>query len=358
MKLLNFLPWLGEPNHQDEMVQLASKVRQKKLFLIHLTTPYICTMQVRLCLWSAKFYRAMAETVTVTPDRGSRKQPRQPVSVPFLWEEKPGTPKKDWKPSTRTANPVTPPPVKLVASVPFEWEEKPGKPFPSFSKPQPESEFHLPQEKLDAIESYLVRSRDIHDDDDNDNDNGQGSFGDDNRSVDKIYGINPESDLEACGFETDQSFCSAQSLEANGLISTVAVSSAVPALQSSSMENETESAPSSPASETDSSTSSYATGTRSLVGTSFLEHLFPLLLPHSSFLDKHGSSEKRTHTQVEVLKKYFDGESNRSVAVRRPFTLGELIMMSRKRSNQRKVVQMQMQNLSMVILELFITCVD
>ncbi|XP_074581491.1 uncharacterized protein LOC141838016 [Curcuma longa] len=55
---------------------------------------------------------------------------QQQISVPFLWEEKPGTPKQGWSsqpvPSISSSLPF---PAKLVVSVPFDWEEKPGKPL-------------------------------------------------------------------------------------------------------------------------------------------------------------------------------------------------------------------------------------
>ncbi|KAL7003215.1 hypothetical protein U1Q18_004373 [Sarracenia purpurea var. burkii] len=179
-------------------------------------------------------------------ERGiNRKQIRQPVCVPFDWEEKPGIPKKDWKPSTHPAHPIVPlppvkdpfkceekpgkllscfsqsspppeveihlPPEKLVTSVPFKWEEKPGKPLPCFFQlsssspppPPPEVEIHLPPGKLVASGSHPVYS--------DDNDDGNHSFGNDSGGEDEHYG-SYKSDLEASGFETDESFCSASSL--------------------------------------------------------------------------------------------------------------------------------------------------
>ncbi|XP_078172886.1 uncharacterized protein LOC144566739 [Carex rostrata] len=69
-------------------------------------------------------------------DVNQPKRVRQQISIPFIWESKPGTPKRDW-----ISNPVSlisypppspspsPSPSKLVVSVPFEWEEEPGKPL-------------------------------------------------------------------------------------------------------------------------------------------------------------------------------------------------------------------------------------
>lgn len=268
---------------------------------------------------------------------GSRRQVKQPPSVPFLWEEKPGIPKKDWKPEVAAVNaapaqlppppmpPPLPPPVKLVASVPFTWEEKPGKPLPFLSvTPHDDSLLLLPPIELRSPSS----SSDAED---------YEADGDDEHE--EIF----ESEYEAFGFETDDSYTSAPSLLANRLMSAVVISTAVPVQKASYNETsngQTES-PSSPASEANSgSTSNYATGTTSLTGSSFLECLFPLFPPKSSFLAKVEAPEE------------FDRESNSSVIVRRAPTLGELIMMSRRRSCRRKAVQMRKHNLSMVIFQL------
>ncbi|KAL0923589.1 hypothetical protein M5K25_007650 [Dendrobium thyrsiflorum] len=72
-----------------------------------------------------------------------RRYGSQPISVPFLWEQKPGMPKRDWnaKPipffTTKISKAKSVPsreteaiiPLSLVISVPFQWEEKPGKPI-------------------------------------------------------------------------------------------------------------------------------------------------------------------------------------------------------------------------------------
>ncbi|KAJ1298989.1 hypothetical protein BS78_01G496700 [Paspalum vaginatum] len=74
------------------------------------------------------------------PEFNPRERVKQQISVPFLWEVKPGAPKRDWM----ISNPVpvvlacpSPTPTKLVVSVPFQWEEKPGKPL------QEASPFHV-----------------------------------------------------------------------------------------------------------------------------------------------------------------------------------------------------------------------
>lgn len=279
--------------------------------------------------WNTKSHPKMAE---VEPSENSnRTRIRQPISVPFVWEEKPGTPKKDWKPSTQAVNPVVPLPVKLVASIPFEWEEKPGTPLRRFSQAPQEVGIQLPPEKLIELDSPLIKSTDS---------------GDENGSVQyKIF----KSDVDGYGFETDGSFCSAPSVPTNCLVSSLAVSNAVPILETSQTGNNSGElkSPSSPDSE-----NSYATGT-SLVGEAFLECLFPLLSsPHTSFLEKHGRTEKsNSNIPRKVQSKDFDRESNCSVAVRRSLTLGELLMMSSRISYRRKEVQMQ---LPMVILQLLL----
>ncbi|KAH7853330.1 hypothetical protein Vadar_001284 [Vaccinium darrowii] len=252
----------------------------------------------------------------IEPSENSNgKRIRQSISVPFLWEEKPGTPKRDWKPSTQIVctqkvNPVATLPVKLVASIPFEWEEKPGTPLPCFSQAPPEGGIQLPPEEL----------------------------------TERAYRIF-ESAIDGCGFETEESFHSAPSAPTNCVESTVPVSNAVSILETSWAGNNG-GEPQSPSS-TDSE-SGYATETKSLVGEAFLECLFPLLsTPHSGFLEKHGRTEKTSsNIPRKVQSKDFDRESNCSVAVRRTITLGDLLMMSHRRSYRRRAVQMPGQNLS------------
>lgn len=246
-------------------------------------------------------------------ENSNTKQLRQPPSVPFLWEVRPGIPKRDWKPEAPSVKPVPKPPVKLVASVPFLWEEKPGTPLPSFSQPPQDSVTLNPPANLISFPSPSVYSHSYSDD----------SF---------------EADVETFDFETDNTFSSPPSLLANCLVSLTAISTAVSVEKISAEEyksGELET-PSSPASETDSSTSSYATGTASLVGAPFLECLFPLLPPTSGFLNKVGCLENDCQAPLEPKSKHDDRQSNSSVMVRKAPTLGELIMMSRRRSLQRK----------------------
>lgn len=261
--------------------------------------------------------------------KSERKRERQPISVPFVWEERPGVPKKDWKPFTPPVEPPPPPPVKFVVSVPFGWEEKPGTPLPYFLQPPNESCVVVNQQH--SITGY----------------------GNDDRCEGDE---SSESELDTCSVETDESFSSAKSLLANGLISTAAISSAVPVEESSLAlvirDGAPLQGPGSPASETD-STCSYPTGTTSLAGASFLEWLFPLLVPNSNvgFLEMAPSQNANVPT-----KEYLHG-SNCS-QVRRPLlTLGDLIAMSRRRSCQRKVNNMHKQR-SMVTLSSLLLLVN
>lgn len=227
-----------------------------------------------------------------------KKQIRQPPSIPFLWEEKPGKPKKDWKPDSHPASPSRAIPVKLVASVPFTWEEKPGNPLPSFSDQHPNSS------QFDLDSETFVSSSD-------------------------------------------------HSPLANGLQSTMKLSTAVPVLET----------PLSPDSETGSSDcSSSQTGGINLRGSSFLECLFPLFSPDSGFLEKVGcNSEKdQSLTPWKLQRKDFDWENDCGVRRRAP-TLGELMMMSRRISCRRKAVQLRKGHLMKVyifgsIIHSFICC--
>nr|GLL21082.1 uncharacterized protein LOC109186880 isoform X1 [Ipomoea trifida] len=269
------------------------------------------------------------------PENCNSRKERQPISVPFVWEERPGVAKKDWKPVDKPVKKFVPP-VKLVASIPFEWEEKPGTPLPSFPLPRPSAESSS-QENI--FGSVLPARREARGDGDDYWTGGGG--GNDNSG--HLW--------EAFCFESDDdSFSSAPSLLANGLISTWEISSAVPVedINSSRLKS-----PPSPASETG-SMSSYATGTTSLVGTAFLEKLFPLLSPELSSIEQQVSPrlEKGSAQNPEICDTGSDSESNSSTIIRKPLlTLGDLIMMSRRRSYQRKANQMQRERMPMKFIE-------
>lgn len=331
---------------------------------------------------SKREHRTKMTEINVTQHCKTRRI-RLPPAVPFLWEVKPGIPIKDWKPDVPPIVPVSIPPVKpidlepereeklempsppattvvqvyaptvaakLIASVPFGWEEKPGTPLPWFKQPPSGSELTLVESVLTPPPGKHESMSNLVHDEDTDYKRYEGSD-----KADEEQKWLSELDLEVFDFEMDDSFSSAPSLLANCLVSSVDISSAVPAQKSLSANDTSElETPSSPDSETDSSTSSYATGISSLVGISFLECLFPLLPPNSSFLDKTGCSEEGPQTPVVGKGNDLDHESKSTVAIRRPTTLEELIMMSRRRSYQRKAVQMRKQNMSMVNPKLFI----
>ncbi|OMO97993.1 hypothetical protein COLO4_14190 [Corchorus olitorius] len=218
-------------------------------------------------------------------ERYNRRKIREPPSIPFLWEERPGIAKKDWKPEVSSVTPTLPPtPIKLIASVPFNWEEKPGTPLPSYA--QPADVPVPPSSMLITLPPPPVYSPAYF----------NGCHGNDDRDDEwEKQQVMFEMDLEAFGFETDDSFSSAPSLLANCLVASTVISTAVPAQKTYQTDSSDHlDTPSSPASETD-STSSYATGTSSLVGASFLECLFPLLPTNSNFLEK-ASHKEATNT--------------------------------------------------------------
>ncbi|KAI4351879.1 hypothetical protein L6164_006185 [Bauhinia variegata] len=268
-------------------------------------------------------------------ETGRKKKFREPPSVPFLWEVKPGVPKKDFTPEVSAVTQIPKIPLKLTASVPFVWEEEPGKPIPNFSissmpvaSPPPNPEIGL----TDAASSSGYPVACSYGNEDESSSDDHGSYGDGYETM----------SLETFSFETDESFSSVPSLLANCLAPTAKISAAIP-LQENSLSEHSRGwleTPSSPGSETVSSTSSYAKGSSSLVGASFLERLFPLLPPNSGFLVKAECSENRS-TPLQQKCKDFDHEDDVSVLVKRPPTLGEMIMMSRRRSYRRKAIQMR-----------------
>lgn len=294
-----------------------------------------------------------------------RKQLRQPPSVPFIWEERPGFPKKNWQPSLATfvpSPPTLPPPVpvpvKLVTSVPFRWEETPGKPLPDSSNDPPQ----LPHPPLETatttplpppvpVPVKLVTSVPF----DWEETPGQPypCFVDINppEPLDQplppppMYG-EVETSSDIFDDASSDSFSSVPSLLAANR--SVSISGTVVAVDEfdDNLNRETSSMPTSPAYESDDSTSSYMTGASSLVGASFLEKLFPSLLPSEKV--KAADSENvqvSTHPLPDEVKLTTESDNMKiGFPVRTPQTLGELIMMSRRRSYMRRAVEMRKQN--------------
>ncbi|KAL3645243.1 hypothetical protein CASFOL_010423 [Castilleja foliolosa] len=173
----------------------------------------------------------------MTETQPPNKRERQPISIPFIWEEKPGKPKKDWAPTARQIKPV-----KLVVSVPFGWEEKPGTPLRSF-----------PSHSKHSGRGYIKWSA--------------------SDCSNKNEGNDELSDSsDTCSFKTGDSFVSAQ-------LTSIAQS------------------PGSPASEMDSVAGSYTTRTASLAGASFLEWLFPLLVQKLNFSNKIENDPSRIENE-------------------------------------------------------------
>lgn len=295
-------------------------------------------------------------------EKGKTMETRKHPSVPFLWEEKPGTPKKDWTPRAASVVSLPKPPVKHVVSVPFVWEEKPGTPLPHLSQPQQESVPSTPPAKLLTAPPPLACSPK---NDDSDTESWVGGDGDEHE------GISDQSDIKTLSSEEDYTFRPAPpSLLANCLVPFKAISTAIPVNDTSGEEDE-RNRPETPFSipcEVANNTCSYATSNSSPAGASILE-LYPLFPPHSGFLEKVGQNDcqaptepKSKHDDRESASsehddrensssEHNDSESASSAVARKGTTLGELILLSR-RSHRRKTAQMRKQNLSMVKLEL------
>ncbi|KAJ0974593.1 hypothetical protein J5N97_016558 [Dioscorea zingiberensis] len=185
-----------------------------------------------------------------------KKRERQTISVPFLWEERPGNPKKEWVlKGPAPFYTVVPSQPKLVVSVPFQWEEEPGKPILQLPQSSPQ---------ISSLPANLSN----------------------NPFIEESY----SEEEEKSSNQTDNWYS---------------------------------------VSETDcdsSSNSSSATRNMSL-DSSMLDFLFPLSSANAGFLNKVALPTEST----EVLSKKQNG-GNSGLLVKRSFTLGELIMMSRKLS--------------------------
>ncbi|KMS99161.1 hypothetical protein BVRB_2g047400 [Beta vulgaris subsp. vulgaris] len=264
------------------------------------------------------------------------KKIKQQITIPFQWEEIPGAPKKDWKPKREPLIPV-PLPMKYIASIPFKWEEKPGTPLRCYDQEptNPKTQETVPENMcLPLPPAYFTKYGNETDEEDS-------SYGDDYDDRDWMS----ELDFDAISVQSEESFCSAPSLLANRLTP----------LRNPYVEQRVDGYMEGPLSpESNSSPNSYATRNTSLKGAAFLAHLFPLYPPKSGFLqqgknpqEKMRLPERKTPTTAEHKKLVGDGR--RSGVIRRPCTLGELIMQSRRRSFRRKAVNMKKQYQQKVI---------
>lgn len=283
-------------------------------------------------------------------------QVRQPGTVPFIWEEKPGTAKNEWKYEVVPVTSVPSPSAKLVVSIPFNWEVEPGKPITSPSHPLPESPslplppLHLAQSAslspstkirgtlcavFQRTNPFLSSSEEEEDEDDQDS-------RDNNDDDDDLL----ELDFRAFDSNTDDSYTSAPSLLENH---TTGMSSAI-TVQSNDSLNLQKTNYNQHENWAISLSDSRGDSRRDTnVGTSVLEFLFPLLPPNSGFLNKV-KYHKNCAVALPVLPmKENTYKSNCTLIVKRSHTLLELIQMSRRISCRRKAIQVKKQSFSMVI---------
>lgn len=232
----------------------------------------------------------------------ANKRARQPPSIPFLWEERPGTPKKDWRPGNSLLRTPAMLPAKLIASVPFLWEEEPGKPRNSFSpstllptSPSPNHGKSVAQPE-EAYKSH----------------------------EDFIY------------FESDESFSSPPYLIEFSAASETTSSSVTPIKLNSPYDHF------GPRFGFPSSSSDGVTSKTSLAGPSFLEYLFPLHAPDSGFLGEVKPSDaQHGGTSDDDCKIMGDNRVRHK-------TLQDLIMLSRRGSITMKAAETGTENQPLV----------
>ncbi|KAL9225251.1 hypothetical protein vseg_001200 [Gypsophila vaccaria] len=278
-------------------------------------------------------------------EKKSGAKTRQQITIPFLWEVKPGQPKENWQmtPIKRELSTRGTQPAKYVASVPFKWEEKPGTPLECFAK---ESEQHSTSEALLPVNRSLPLPPAYFANYGTESD-GDSSYGDDFDCHDWMSEI----DFEEFSVVSDESFCFAPSfLQVNQLSpSMVTASSAVP-LQNRFLTQQNDGHKEGSSSPEDSS-SPCTSRNASLRGAAFLQYLFPLYPPKSGFLDKPDNYENersvqyRTEPKLPTVDEYkkIEDKMRRSGVKRRPLTLEELIVQSQRRS-YRRAVQMKKKN--------------
>lgn len=246
-----------------------------------------------------------------------RQRDWQRISVPFLWEERPGTPKKEW------ISKSVPSPERLVVSVPFEWEEKPGKPR-QLSQPLPDS---APLHALPGLagtphSTYLL-----------------------NPSIDEEEGVIATSGfLVLTSDMNDHESVLTPSTFPSHHVTTYESFTDVNGSQEISSENS-----SNPqenwysVSETDCNSSSNNSTTHTAsFDASVVEFLFPLSSPDAGFLNKvRGKDGALIPAAACPELEPIAHSHNRSVMPRRTLTLGELILLSRKLSYKMKPVDVK-----------------
>ncbi|XP_026657818.2 uncharacterized protein LOC103700128 [Phoenix dactylifera] len=267
-----------------------------------------------------------------------RQRDQQQISVPFLWEERPGTPKKEW-----ISRPVTvisvPSPARLVVSVPFEWEEKPGTPL-QLSQPSPDSS---PLRALPGLAGTPSSAHLL------------------NPSIDEEEGVLATSAFKVLASEmNDDESGLAPSTFPSHHVKTCESFADVNDSQGGSTENSSDRQENwYSVSETDcnSSSNSSATHTASF-DASAAEFLFPLSFPDAGFLNMVRGRERALIPAAACPELQPTAYShNRSVRPRRTLTLGELILLSRKLSYKMKPVDVEKRsNLKVFIKKSLLTC--
>ncbi|XP_072963242.1 uncharacterized protein [Typha angustifolia] len=259
---------------------------------------------------------------------------RQQISVPYLWELKPGTPKREWisKPTTTIS---VPSPAKLVVSVPFLWEEEPGKPLVQLSQQFPDSSTIYSSQMLDGLSPSRCSLNPFITEDE-----------------DYSEGFN----LEGFSFHIGNDASGADPSLTNCQVASVTAPAAAnlhQSLPNSFTSREKLSEDSSnrhetwySLSETDGHSSSSSSTTQNDGGdASVLEFLFPLSSPEVAFINKVSKQDRATTEPEPVFKNNYVNKP-RPLA-KRTVTLGELIELSRKLSYRRKTVDVKEKNPSM-----------
>lgn len=199
----------------------------------------------------------------------TKKREWQTISVPFLWEERPGNPKKEWASKGPAPFYTVPSQPKLVVSVPFQWEQEPGKPL---------LHLHQSSHETSSIIANLSYNPFIEEK--------ESTYSEEDKSSSQT-----ENQFSVSGTDTDSSSDHSSVMNNNNNNNNMSLNS------------------------------------------SELELLFPLSSPNAGFLDK-AVLPVESSMGVHTLKE--ENSGNLSLVVKRNFTLGELMMLSRKLSCRMK----------------------